>query len=89
VGLVGLRGDYDDDGWLDLFVTYYGTNVLYRNRGGERFEDVTEAAGLASSGPRWGAGCTFLDYDRDGRLDLFVAHYLVLDLETAASPVRA
>ena len=79
-------GDYDNDGWLDLFVTNYGTNVLYRNRGGARFEDVTEAAGLASPGTRWGSGCSFLDYDRDGRLDLFVAHYLVLDLETAREP---
>jgi hypothetical protein len=79
-------GDYDNDGWLDLFVTYYGRNVLYRNRGGERFEDVTEAAGLASPDTRWGSGCSFVDYDRDGRLDLFVAHYLVLDLGTAREP---
>ena len=79
-------GDFDNDGWLDLFVTSYGHNVLYRNRGGSRFEDVTEPAGLASPEARWGSGCTFVDYDRDGRLDLFVAHYLVLDLETAAAP---
>ena len=79
-------GDYDNDGWLDLFITYYGTNVLYRNRGGERFEDVTAAAGLAAPGTRWGSGCSFLDYDRDGRLDLFVASYLVFDLETAREP---
>ncbi len=79
-------GDYDNDGWLDLLVTYYGSNVLYRNRGGERFEDVTEAAGLASPGTRWGSGCSFLDYDRDGRLDLFVASYLVFDLQQAREP---
>ena len=79
-------GDYDNDGWLDLFVTYYGRNVLYRNRGVERFEDVTEAAGLLAPGTRWGSGCSFIDYDRDGRLDLFVAHYLVLDLATAPEP---
>jgi hypothetical protein len=78
-------GDYDNDGWLDLFVTAYGTNVLYRNRGG-RFEDVTAAAGLPTSGTRWGSGCTFVDYDRDGRADLFVANYLKLDLATAAEP---
>ncbi len=78
-------GDYDNDGWLDLFITYYGQNVLYRNREG-RFEDVTAAAGLARSGTRWGSGCSFLDYDRDGRLDLFVANYLVLDLTTAQEP---
>lgn len=79
-------GDYDNDGWVDFFLTYYGQNVLYHNEGGARFEDVTETAGLASPGTHWGSGCTFLDYDRDGRLDLFVARYLVLDLETAPEP---
>ena len=78
-------GDYDNDGWTDLFVTYYGRNVLFHNERG-RFADVTERAGLAARTTRWGSGCTFLDYDRDGQLDLFVANYLVLDLETAAEP---
>lgn len=78
-------GDYDNDGWLDLFMTSFGSNVLYRNNAG-RFEDKTAAAGLATSGTRWGAGCTFIDFDRDGRLDLFVANYLRLDLATAAEP---
>ena len=78
-------GDYDNDGWLDLFITSYGQNVLYRNRGG-RFEDVTAAAGLATSGTRWGSGCSFVDYDRDGKVDLFVANYLVLDLQAAPEP---
>jgi hypothetical protein len=78
-------GDYDNDGWLDLFITSYGQNVLYRNREG-RFEDVTAAAGLATSGTRWGSGCSFVDYDRDGRLDLFVANYLVLDLLATPEP---
>ncbi|HUG55392.1 MAG TPA: CRTAC1 family protein [Vicinamibacteria bacterium] len=78
-------GDYDNDGWLDLYVTAFGTNVLYRNRGG-RFEDVTAAAGLPTGGTRWGSGCTFVDYDRDGRADLFVANYLKFDLATAAEP---
>ena len=77
-------GDYDNDGWLDLFITYYGQNVLYRNRGDGRFEDVTERAGLPTGGTRWGSGCSFVDYDRDGRLDLFVANYLRFDLATAA-----
>ncbi|MEN3340549.1 MAG: enediyne biosynthesis protein [Acidobacteriota bacterium] len=77
-------GDFDNDGWTDLFVTYYGQNVLYRNRGG-RFTDVTAQAGLAAA-PRWGSGCTFVDYDRDGRLDLFVANYLRFDLATATEP---
>jgi hypothetical protein len=78
-------GDYDNDGWLDLYVTAFGTNVLYRNRQG-RFEDVTAAAGLPATGRRWGSGCTFVDYDRDGKADLFVANYLRFDLASAAEP---
>ncbi|HMC71183.1 MAG TPA: CRTAC1 family protein, partial [Mycobacteriales bacterium] len=79
-------GDYDGDGHDDLFVTYYGHNRLYRNRGGGTFEDVTRAAGVAAAQTRWGTGCAFLDYDRDGRLDLFVANYIDLDLATAPTP---
>ncbi|HVR71760.1 MAG TPA: CRTAC1 family protein [Vicinamibacteria bacterium] len=79
-------GDYDNDGALDLFVTYYGRNVLYRNRGDGRFEDATARAGLAATATRWGSGCSFVDYDRDGKLDLFVANYLAFDLATAAEP---
>ena len=79
-------GDYDNDGFIDLFVTYYGANVLYHNLGNGRFEDVTAQAGLPSTGTRWGSGCTFVDYDRDGRLDLFVANYLKFDLATAPEP---
>ena len=79
-------GDYDNDGWIDLFVTYYGRNVLYRNRGAGRFEDATAAAGLATTATRWGSGCTFIDIDRDGLLDLFVANYLRFDLQTAPEP---
>jgi len=79
-------GDYDNDGRLDLFVTYFGQNVLYRNTGGGRFEDQTDARGLGGRATRWGSGCTFVDYDADGRLDLFVANYLSFDLETAPAP---
>ncbi|MEO5897326.1 MAG: CRTAC1 family protein [Vicinamibacterales bacterium] len=79
-------GDYDNDGSTDLFLTYYGRNVLYRNRGDGRFEEATARAGLGSSAVRWGSGCTFVDYDRDGRLDLFVANYLRFDLATATEP---
>jgi enediyne biosynthesis protein E4 len=79
-------GDYDNDGWIDLFVTYYGQNVLYHNRGDGRFEDTTRAAGLAAPGTRWGSGCSFVDIDRDGLVDLFVANYLRFDLETAPEP---
>ena len=79
-------GDYDNDGGLDLFVTYFGRNVLYRNRGDGTFEEVTEKAGVATKGTRWGSGCAFVDYDRDGKLDLFVANYLSFDLARAAEP---
>ena len=79
-------GDYDNDGWTDLFVTYFGRNVLYRNDGGRAFRDTTSAAGLAAKADRWGSGCTFVDFDRDGRLDLFVANYLAFDLATASEP---
>ena len=67
-------GDYDNDGYDDLFITYYGHNVLYHNNGDGTFTDVTERAGLRQDAPRYGSGCTWLDYDRDGRLDLFVAY---------------
>jgi hypothetical protein len=63
-------GDYDNDGFTDLLVTYWGRNVLYRNRDGKRFEDVTKAAGLEQDRTRYNTGCAFLDYDKDGRLDL-------------------
>ena len=79
-------GDYDNDGNEDLFITYWGQNVLYHNDGGGRFTDVTRKAGLGAEGNRWGSGCTFIDYDRDGDLDLFVANYLKFDIATAADP---
>jgi len=75
-------GDYDNDGWDELFVTYWGQNVLYRNNGDGTFTDVTTKAGLLQAGPlpRWNTGCAFVDYDKDGFLDLFVANYVDLDL---------
>ncbi len=76
-------GDYDNDGRVDVFLTFFGRNRLFRNAGATRFEEVTGAAGLTTSGTRWGSGCSFLDYDRDGRLDLFVANYLSFDLDKA------
>jgi hypothetical protein len=79
-------GDYDNDGFEDLFLTYYGKNVLYHNNGDGTFTDVSEKAGVAGTRTRWGTGCAFLDYDRDGHLDLFVANYIDLDLKTAPVP---
>jgi enediyne biosynthesis protein E4 len=79
-------GDYDNDGWDDLFVTYFGTNVLYHNNGDGTFTDVSQKAGVAGNGKRWNTGCAFVDYDRDGKLDLFVANYIDMDLATAPVP---
>jgi enediyne biosynthesis protein E4 len=82
-------GDYDNDGREDLYVTYYGLSRLFRNRGDGAFEDVTAKAGLANPDKkktRWGTGCAFLDYDRDGKLDLLAANYIDLDLATAPTP---
>ena len=69
-------GDYDNDGWDDLFITYYGKNLLYHNNGNGTFSEVGEKAGVAGDPWRWNTGCAFVDYDRDGRLDLFVANYV-------------
>ncbi len=82
-------GDYDNDGFDDLFVSYFGHNVLYHNNGDGTFTDVSEQAGVAGSENRWGAGCCFLDYDRDGLLDLFVANYVNFDPARAPKPGQA
>ena len=79
-------GDYDNDGYEDLFVSYFGKNVLYHNNGNGTFTDVSEKAGVAGNGKRWNTGCAFIDYDRDGKLDLFVANYIDMDLATAPLP---
>ena len=78
-------GDYDNDGYSDLFVTYYGKNVLYHNNGNGTFTDVSDKAHVAGNGT-WSTGCAFLDYDRDGELDLFVATYVDLDMKTVPQP---
>ena len=90
VALVGwgqgaCAGDYDNDGFEDLYITFWGQNRLLRNRGNGTFEDVTERAGLVTK-TRWGAGCAFVDVDRDGLLDLFAANYIDFDLKTAPVP---
>ena len=82
-------GDFDNDGLNDLFVTYYGQNILYRNHGDGTFTDVTAKAGLLQKTRRWNSGCAFLDYDRDGRLDLFVCNYIDFDIKTAPLPEAA
>jgi enediyne biosynthesis protein E4 len=80
-------GDYNNDGFDDIFCTYFGQNRLYRNNGNGTFTDVTRQAGLWQAGPaRWGAGCAFVDYDRDGHLDLFVSNYIRFSLEHAPVP---
>jgi hypothetical protein len=80
-------GDYDNDGWDDLFCCFWGHNILFHNNGDGTFTDVTRKAGLYDEQIRWGAGCTWLDYDRDGWLDLFVCHYIKLD--PANTPVTS
>ncbi|HEX8248502.1 MAG TPA: CRTAC1 family protein [Pyrinomonadaceae bacterium] len=75
-------GDYDKDGFSDLFVTHYGGAVLYRNNGDGTFTDATKKAGVQVDG--WAASAGFFDYDKDGRLDLFVTRYVVWDFETGA-----
>jgi hypothetical protein len=79
-------GDYNNDNYEDLFITYWGKNVLYRNNGDGTFSDVTRNAGLLADASRWGSGCTFIDYDRDGKLDLFVANYLKFDIANTPEP---
>jgi enediyne biosynthesis protein E4 len=79
-------GDYNNDGFEDLFCTYYGQNKLYRNNGDGTFTEVTREAGLLNEKTRWGAGCTFVDYDRDGYLDLFVSNYLDFDFKRVPKP---
>ncbi len=79
-------GDFDNDGFDDLFVSYWGRNVLYRNNGDGTFTDVTDRAGVAGPAHQWGAGSCFLDFDRDGHLDLFVASYVNFELDRAPRP---
>ena len=85
-GQAVCAGDYDNDGFPDLFVTYWGNNVLYRNLGDGTFADVTRKAGLVQPARRWNSGCAFLDFDRDGDLDLFVANYIDFEPELTPTP---
>lgn len=79
-------GDYNNDGFEDIFCTYFGENRLYRNNGDGTFTDITKQAGLLSAETRWGAGCSFVDYNRDGNLDLFVSNYVRFSVDEAPVP---
>jgi hypothetical protein len=79
-------GDYDSDGFDDLYVTYYGKNRLYHNQRNGTFREASEAAGVAGDGKAWGTGCAFIDYDRDGKLDLMVSNYVLFDIKTSPKP---
>lgn len=82
-------GDYNNDGFDDLFITYYGQNRLYRNNGDGTFTNVTKQAGLTNDPTRWGSGCTFVDLNRSGHLDLFVANYTGFDFARVPRPGSA
>ena len=79
-------GDIDNDGFDDLVIPHWGQNRLYRNQGDGEFRDETAERGLTEGTRRWGTGCAFLDFDRDGDLDLFVANYLRFDPEKTPKP---
>ncbi len=79
-------GDYDNDGYEDLYVTAYGKNRLYHNQGNGTFKNIAEEAGVAGTGKEWGTGCAFVDYDRDGELDIAVANYVHFDIKNTPAP---
>jgi enediyne biosynthesis protein E4 len=85
-GQGGCVGDYDNDGYLDLFVTYWGQNVLYRNNGDGTFSDVTAKSGLETSRDEWSTGCSFVDYDRDGKADILVVRYVDFSYDSVPRP---
>ncbi len=82
-------GDVDNDGFDDLYVTYWGKNALFRNDGHGRFTDIASKSGVDGDGKEWSSGCTFLDYDRDGHLDLLVTSYQAFDLAATPPPGKS
>jgi len=85
-GQGGCVGDYDNDGYLDLFVTYWGRSVLYHNNGDGTFSDVTAKAGLETLRNEWSTGCSFVDYDRDGKADIAVVRYVAFSYDSVPRP---
>ena len=85
-GQGGCVGDYDNDGYLDLLVTYWGQNALYRNNGDGTFTDVTAKAGLKTIRDEWSTGCSFIDYDRDGKVDILLVRYVDFSYDSVPRP---
>src|ERR1700730_8324094 len=85
-GMGAAAGDYDGDGWVDLYVTSYGRNILYHNNGNGTFTDVTDKAGVAA--PGWSTCAVWFDYDKDGKLDLFVSSFVEYTKETTCGKNR-
>ena len=79
-------GDFDNDGFDDVYVTYWGENLLYHNNGDGTFTELGRKASVAGAPERWSTGCAFVDYDRDGWLDLLVTHYVDFSLKNAKDP---
>ena len=85
-GQGGCVGDYDNDGYLDLLITYWGQNSLYHNNGDGTFTDVSTKAGLKTAKDEWSTGCSFVDYDRDGKVDIFLARYVDFSYDSVPRP---
>ncbi len=85
-GSAVCAGDFDNSGTTDMFVAYWGPDALYRNDGDGTFAEIAAAAGVTGDPGQWSSGCTFVDYDRDGLLDLLVTQYQQFDPETAPPP---